>query len=340
MKQTIKLLLAVIVAGSLTACDRDIDAEASNVAASTTVHTHTVDAHSMDTVDSTDLQTGVELGPPPLPASSEDDGVSGTGGAAHHEHDGLSGDTHASHDGMHMADSEGGLSESVQAVLAPTAGELQAGQDTELTIRILGENGKPIEKFALSHEKLFHLIIVSEDMQQFRHIHPGYDGGGVFRVMTQFAAGGRYKWFADFVPDGGSTITRAGWLTVNGKPIYDSPAPQPDASLVQKVDGIEVSLELSEAKAGENATLTYTFRDEKTGKELTDMENYLGAAGHVVILSKDMETYLHVHPKDSNSGSSSASFTTVFPANGIYKVWGQFQREGRVVTVPFVIQVG
>ncbi|QKS46399.1 hypothetical protein HUB94_05830 [Paenibacillus cellulosilyticus] len=228
----------------------------------------------------------------------------------------------------------------MQAVLAPEAGDLQVGQDAELTIRILGEDGKPITKFALSHEKLLHLIIVSEDLQQFRHIHPGYDGGGVFRVMTQFAAGGRYKWFADFVPDGGHSITRAGWLTVNGKPNYDSPAPQPDKSLVQKVDGIEVALAVSHAKAGENATLTYTFRDEKTGKELTDMENYLGAAGHVVILSRDMESYLHVHPQEQNNGGSTASFTTVFPAEGIYKAWGQFQREGRVVTVPFVIEVG
>jgi hypothetical protein len=241
---------------------------------------------------------------------------------------------------MEMTTSAGEEDGNVQAVLAVAAGTLQAGQDTELTLRILGEDSKPITKFAISHEKLLHLIIVSEDMQQFRHIHPGYDGGGVFRVMTQFAAGGRYKWFADFVPEGGHSITRAGWLTVNGKPIYDSPAPQPNASLVQKVDGIEVSLAVSDAKAGENATLTYTFRDEKTGKELTDMENYLGAAGHVVILSKDMETYLHVHPKERKNGSSAAAFTTEFPADGIYKVWGQFQREGRVVTVPFVIQVG
>ncbi|MBD3921114.1 hypothetical protein H8B09_20270 [Paenibacillus sp. PR3] len=331
MKQTIKLLLVVMLASTLTACDRG-DERAASTAASTADHTHAV-----EDMDSTDSQAGVEIGPPPLSASSDE---LGTGSAVHHQHDGLSDDSHASHDGMNMSASEENLSENVQAVLAPTAGELQAGQETELTIRILGENGKPIEKFALSHEKLLHLIIVSEDMQQFRHIHPGYDGDGVFRVMTQFAAGGRYKWFADFVPAGGSTITRAGWLTVNGKPIYDSPAPQPDASLVQKVDGIEFSLAISQAKVGENATLTYTFRDEKTGKELTDMENYLGAAGHVVILSKDMETYLHVHPKDSNSGSSSASFSTVFPANGIYKIWGQFQREGRVVTVPFVIQVG
>ena len=332
MKQTIMLLMAVLLASGLTACDRKEEVAASSTIVSTTDH-----EHAANSSESTDLPADAELGPPPLPASSDE---SGAGGAVHHEHDVMSDGSDGSHDGMNQAASEEDLSANVQAVLAPTSGKLQAGQDIELTIRILGENGKPIEKFAISHEKLLHLIIVSEDMQQFRHIHPGYDGDGVFRVMTQFAAGGRYKWFADFVPDGSSTVTRAGWLTVGGKPVYDSPAPQPDASLVQKADGIEISLAISQAQVRENTTLTFTFRDEKTGKELTDMENYLGAAGHIVILSKDMETYLHVHPKDTNSGGSSASFTTVFPTNGIYKLWGQFQRDGRVVTVPFVIQVG
>ncbi|GMK39531.1 hypothetical protein PCCS19_25850 [Paenibacillus sp. CCS19] len=333
MKQTIKLLLlAVVLAGTLSACDREIDRAASSV-----TPTNADQAMDDDSSDSTDSPTGVELGTPPLPSHSHGNEAATSDEIMEHDHAGMSSDSHASHDGMELSASE--EDGDVQVVLAPEAGALMAGEDAELTIRILGEDGEPITKFALSHEKLLHLIIVSEDMQQFRHIHPGYDGEGVFRVMTQFTSGGRYKWFADFVPDGGHSMTRAGWLTIGGKPTYDLPAPQPDASLVQKVDGIEIALAVSEAEAGENATLTYTFRDAKTGKELTDMENYLGAAGHVVILSKDMETYLHVHPKEHNSGSSSASFTTVFPADGIYKVWGQFQREGRVVTVPFVIQV-
>lgn len=352
MKQTIKLLIMVILVGSLTACDRE-DGDgvvATSAVPSAEVHTRAADMNHddsgvlMETHDGMDMampaaeHEGMDMGTPPLDEHGEGSTHS-SDAAMNQDSSGSVTDSHASHDGMDMnapSDEDGG---NVQAVLAPEAGTLQAGQDAELTIRILGEDGNPITKFALSHEKLLHLIIVSEDMQQFRHIHPGYDGGGIFRVMTQFTTGGRYKWFADFVPDGGHSITRAGWLTVNGKPIYDSPAPQPDASLVQKVDGIEVSLAISNAKTGGNATLTYTFRDEKTGKELTDMENYLGAAGHVVILSKDMETYLHVHPKEQSSGSSSASFTTVFPDNGIYKIWGQFQREGHVVTVPFVIQV-
>jgi hypothetical protein len=71
------------------------------------------------------------------------------------------------------------------------------------------------------------------------------------------------------------------------------------------------------------------------------MQNYLGAAGHVVIVSSDMEQYLHVHPADSQqTAGPEAKFSTTFPADGLYKIWGQFQRDGRVLTVPFVVKIG
>jgi hypothetical protein len=32
-------------------------------------------------------------------------------------------------------------------------------------------------------------------------------------------------------------------------------------------------------------------------------------------------------------------FRTWFPRTGLYKAWAQFQRGGRVLTVPFVVEV-
>jgi hypothetical protein len=32
-------------------------------------------------------------------------------------------------------------------------------------------------------------------------------------------------------------------------------------------------------------------------------------------------------------------FHTQFPSAGVYKVWGQFQVDGKVITAPFVVQV-
>jgi len=58
-----------------------------------------------------------------------------------------------------------------------------------------------------------------------------------------------------------------------------------------------------------------------------------------VILSRDADHYLHVHPLDEASSGPDAQFVTSFPKPGIYKIWGQFQHRGEVFTVPFVVQV-
>ena len=45
------------------------------------------------------------------------------------------------------------------------------------------ESGAPVEHFEIVHEKLFHLFIVSQDLQYFAHVHPQFDGR-VFRLET------------------------------------------------------------------------------------------------------------------------------------------------------------
>jgi hypothetical protein len=61
--------------------------------------------------------------------------------------------------------------------------------------------------------------------------------------------------------------------------------------------------------------------------------------GHVFALDRNVETYLHVHPIEEQAKGPEAQFMTTFPTSGIYKLWGQFQHEGKVFTVPFVIEV-
>jgi hypothetical protein len=64
-----------------------------------------------------------------------------------------------------------------------------------------------------------------------------------------------------------------------------------------------------------------------------------GTIGHVVILSSDAKDYLHVHPMDTAAKGPDAVFHTEFPSSGTFKIWGQFQHQGNVFTVPFVVHV-
>ena len=82
--------------------------------------------------------------------------------------------------------------------------------------------------------------------------------------------------------------------------------------------------------------------DTETGRRVAEAfrsRGLIGAVGHVVVLSADASQYLHVHPTDEKAAGPDAKFMTTFPASGIYKIWGQFQHEGKVFTVPYVVKV-
>lgn len=122
--------------------------------------------------------------------------------------------------------------------------------------------------------------------------------------------------------------------------------------------------------AGKEAMLHFQIRDAG-GKPLPSLERYLGAGGHAVILSSDLKGYLHAHPmegsghegnamghtemghtgmdhKEMDHGNSAHAtsapgsdvvFHTTFPSAGLYKVWGQFQHRGKIITAAYVVQV-
>lgn len=244
-------------------------------------------------------------------------------------------DGHGNHDGH---DTGGHGADNYKASFSFASGTAKASENTKLYIQVTDVNGQTVHDFELSHEKLMHLIIVNKDLSYFNHLHPEWDGEETFIVDTNFPKGGEYKVFADVVPKGGSGTTVSGWVKVDGetKPQVSVTA---DGELIKVTDDKEVILTLSSTKARDEATLTFTVKDEKTKEGISNLEQYLGAVGHVVILSEDAEQYLHVHPTDAKASGPDAIFTTAFPNSGMYKIWGQFQHEGKVFTVSYVVEI-
>ena len=62
------------------------------------------------------------------------------------------------------------------------------------------------------------------------------------------------------------------------------------------MNGKEIELSLSNTLSNEEVVLAYHIQDAKTKQGINNLEPYLGAVGHVVILSEDAEQYIHVHP--------------------------------------------
>ena len=79
--------------------------------------------------------------------------------------------------------------------------QLPAGREVTLEMRVLDpKSGKPVTQFEIVHEKLFHLFLVSQDLDYFSHEHPVLGADGWFRLNTTLPKAGTYRLLADFDP--------------------------------------------------------------------------------------------------------------------------------------------
>ena len=80
-----------------------------------------------------------------------------------------------------------------------------AGDPIELAFTVVDpRTGKQVKRFEIVHEKLFHMFIVSQDLQYFVHDHPVFGADGVFRYKTALPKPGLYRILADIYPAGGT----------------------------------------------------------------------------------------------------------------------------------------
>ncbi|AZN39463.1 hypothetical protein [Paenibacillus albus] len=220
----------------------------------------------------------------------------------------------------------------------------QAGKPALLRIAVTDAGGEPDQRLQVNHEKKLHLIIVSKRLSSFMHLHPVETKvAGVFEVLVPFKAAGAYKLVADFKPADGSQQSQSDWVVVargEGSEPKSEPVLTADKELTRLAGGMEVSLSFNQTpRAGVTGMLTFSFRDQMSGKPVTDLQPYLGAVGHVVIMDAGAEHYVHVHAMDELGKGPNAEFHATFPEPGLYKIWGQFKRNDKLMIVPFVIEV-
>jgi len=216
----------------------------------------------------------------------------------------------------------------------------KANSDSEVQVTVTEENGKvllsledlkgnPVSNLEVNHEKLLHLIIVDEHLDQYDHLHPEETGPGKFEVDHQLKDG-PYKAFVDIKPTNLSYQVQPIKFTAGTSSTeeHSHPSLQVDQNFTQTIDGNTVTLKPTSLVSDEPVTLTFDVHGAK-------LEPYLGAMGHVVILDEHAEEYLHVHPLNEET----PVFETQFSESGIYKIWAEFQINGRVSVFPFVVEV-
>ena len=77
------------------------------------------------------------------------------------------------------------------------------------------------------------------------------------------------------------------------------------------------------------------------GGPVRDLEPWLGAMAHLILVHQDAETFAHAHPDDREPGvgrEGRIPFLVRLPKPGRYKGWLQFQRTGRVETIELAVE--
>ncbi|QDI90059.1 hypothetical protein EPH95_01780 [Salicibibacter halophilus] len=180
-----------------------------------------------------------------------------------------------------------------------------------------------------THEKEMHLIIVSNDLEDFIHLHPEREEDAIHTAPTDLE-NGHYQAFVDMAPKDRNYVVQPNDLQVGeGKQASPSASLSASENLTQEINGKTVTLETEGLSTSDTTKLDFDLHGEEP-------EPYLGALGHVVILDEDAETFIHVHPTSDHT----TTFETHIDQPGLYKVWAEFQYEDTgVLTFPFVLQV-
>jgi hypothetical protein len=250
------------------------------------------------------------------------------------------------------------------------------------------------------HGHLMHLFLIRvPQMDRFYHLHPELIGGlqsansHTSEVDLPQIPAGHYQVFADIVRESGFPDTMVAEidlpdvpgvpLTGDNSEVSTHPIPN-DASLSSSntdvtekgdidtlSDGYRMVWERGPVPLSANHFVWLRFRlEDPQGKPATDVEPYMGMAGHAEIIRSDRSVFAHVHPDGSvamaaleltqknpatpASGNGSAmmamqmpmdkmspevSFPYGFPKAGEYRIFVQIKRAGHIETGVFDTEI-
>ena len=246
-----------------------------------------------------------------------------------------------------------------QLTLQVTGEELTAGAPVQLSFQAQNSRQQPLRFLEFVHERPLHLLVVSDDLAEFAHIHPDLTAGDRYAITHIFKSGGRYRLYADFTPPGGAQHIASFDLNLRGN--QRTPVKLvADNMWTHETNGIQIEMTAKQSlRAAEDIEFTFAIQDKATGKVPENLTPYLGAWAHFVIIDETMQSFIHAHPSETVAAAPNSTAihihnekfqllapppteirtTTSFPKAGLYKLWAQFQIGEKVIAQPFVIRV-
>lgn len=240
--------------------------------------------------------------------------------------------------GTHAAGKEGRVFQAQLQV--PDA--ISAGKPFTIAVHIRDDQGQGVAAFDVFQEKLMHLILVSDDLGFFAHLHPEHKGNGRFLTETVLPHPGSYTLFSDYKPTGHDEQVSVLKLLAQGQ---KKSSKAQDGGITEKIVGdIKVGMHVSPktVRVNDDVSITFDLKRAADNSPVRGLQPYLGEKGHLVIIKKSAllsaGDYIHAHAAKDGEASE-IRFMTRFPDPGVYRLWCQFNWEGRIMTADFRVTV-
>jgi hypothetical protein len=236
------------------------------------------------------------------------------------------------------------------------AGPVQPGRPTTVGFTIELPSGSPLTKYrtgAGPHTGV-HLIIVKDDLSAIIHRHPRVGPGGHFAQRVVFPSAGRYRVITDaYVPSGvlpNFQLFRD--IDVGG---HAAAKPLGAYKRTQTVSGFRIlGPPPPRLRAGEPAFLKFKVTDS-SGRPARFVPWY-GALAHAIFFRAGTLDYFHTHvcapgvsgctsllngSKIAGKSSAPGSLTVgvLLPTPGRWRLFLQLQPNGKLISVPYALNV-
>ena len=229
------------------------------------------------------------------------------------------------------------------------------GETTTLQLSVFHpDTNELVKAFTEVHLRRYHLFVMSQDMEFFEHIHPEQDDDGTWSVDVTLPKAGYYKVLSDFVPFGGSPqfiarpLVTAGYA---GDLAADSARLALDTSNSKVMGDLRATVQYDPSPLfpAEHSHLKFHVTRADTNEPVKDLQAYLGAFGHILIVSEDLVHFVHSHPLDmppqdsdfeSLVGGPDVIFEALMPEPARYRAWAQFRYRDTIYTFPFTFEAG
>jgi hypothetical protein len=159
------------------------------------------------------------------------------------------------------------------------------------------DGGRIIRNYDWDMTKKVHLIVVSDDLHTFMHVHPVLGADGHFRLRLRLPRPALYHVYYDGVAhDLGRQIFRF------DVPVATRAGALRSRALTTTTDVAHAgrySVRISRLTIPVGQPALYRVEIRKDGKLATDLHPYLGAMGHGVLIGASDLSYLHVHAMDA-----------------------------------------